>query len=75
MCENNDEGIMKFIELTDTNTNRKVLVNLDKVRSVGEGSKTRFSRIKDTIIDFGYDEYLLVEEEYETIKEIIEGMQ
>lgn len=66
---------MKFIELTDTNTNRKVLVNLDKVRSVREVSKTRFSRIKDTIIDFGYDEYLLVEEEYDTIKEIIERMQ
>lgn len=75
MCANNDEGVMKFIELTDTNTNRKVLVNLDKVRSVREVSKTRFSRIKDTIIDFGYDEYLLVEEEYDTIKEIIERMQ
>ena len=65
---------MKFIELTDYHTNKKVMINLDKVFTIRNGHKSGFMKTNNTIIDFGDDQYIHVEEDYYIIKEIIERM-
>lgn len=65
---------MKFIELTDYHSTKKVMINLDKVFTIRNGHKSGFMKTNNTIIDFGDDQYIHVEEDYYIIKEIIERM-
>jgi hypothetical protein len=65
---------MKFIELTDYHTTKKILINMNKVFTVRNTHKSTFYKTNYTIIDFGNDQYIHVTEEYDLIKEIIERM-
>lgn len=65
---------MKFIELTDYHSTKKVMINLDKVFTIRNGHKSGFMKTNNTIIDFGDNQYIHVEEDYYIIKEIIERM-
>jgi hypothetical protein len=66
---------MKFIELTDYHTNKKVMINLDKVFTIRNGHKSGFMKTNNTIIDFGDDQYIHVIDVYEDVKKIIEMNQ
>ena len=50
------------------------MINLDKVFTIRNGHKSGFMKTNNTIIDFGDDQYIHVEEDYYIIKEIIERM-
>ena len=65
---------MKFVELTDYHSTKKVMINLDKVFTIRNGHKSGFMKTNNTIIDFGDNQYIHVEEDYYIIKEIIERM-
>ena len=64
---------MKFVELTDYHTNKKLLINLDKVFTIRNGHKSGFVRSNNTIIDFGNDQYIHVIDDYEDVKKIIKS--
>jgi len=65
---------MKFIELTDYHSTKKVMINLDKVFTIRNGHKSGLMKKNNTIIDFGNDQYIHVEEDYYIVKEILERM-
>lgn len=66
---------MKFIELTDYHSTKKVLINLNKVFTIRNGHKSALMKTNNTIIDFGNDQYIHVTEDYEDIKKIVEMNQ
>jgi len=66
---------MKFIELTDYHSTKKVMINLDKVFTIRNGHKSGFMKTNNTIIDFGDDQYIHVIDVYEDVKKIIEMNQ
>lgn len=63
---------MKFIEVTDSHSDKTILVNLDKVNTIRNGQKSGLVKTKNAILDFGNDQYIHIKETYEDIKEIIE---
>jgi hypothetical protein len=65
---------MKFIELTDYHSTKKILINLNKVFTIRNRPKSALMKTDTTIIDFGNDQYIHVTEDYDVIKEIIERM-
>ena len=66
---------MKFVELTDYHSTKKVMINLDKVFTIRNGHKSGFMKTNNTIIDFGDDQYIHVIDVYEDVKKIIEMNQ
>ena len=67
---------MKFIELTDVdNAVQKVLINMDNIIYIRANHRKGFGlKAAGAIIYLNNNEYIRVEEEYNTIKEIIERM-
>jgi len=65
---------MKFLQLTDAHLKKNVLVNLDNVLRIREHYLfAGYKKKSCTLIEFVRPEdYICVQESYETIKEIIE---
>jgi hypothetical protein len=68
---------MKFIELTDVDThNSKVMINVDMIVIISVNNRKGFGlRPAGAIIRLKNNEYVRVEEEYNTIKEMFERMK
>ena len=68
---------MKFYELTDAITDKKVLINFDTVIRVSNHYvNKKGKKIPAILIEFVREnEYIVVQESYETIKYIIERAQ
>lgn len=68
---------MKFYELTDAITDKKVLINFEKVFRVSDHFVfKKGKKIPAILVEFvRQDDFVTVKETYETIKDIIERAQ